>query len=135
MDLEKEQKLRDEFMKQVYSDVAFDHGQNPRNMGILEESNAFGFMMEDCGDTIAIWLKIKGNKIEEISFSTDGCINALAVGSMTTELAKGKTISDAQKISQQDILNALGGLPETGFGCALTATNALKEALKNFQPE
>jgi len=120
-------------MKQFYSKTVLDHGRNPRNLGDLEETNAFGIVTGHCGDTIGIWLKIEDNKIAEISFSTDGCMTLLAVGSMVTELAKGKSLTDAQNLCQQDILDALGGLPEESEHCALLALDTLKEAIRNYQ--
>jgi len=120
-------------MKQIYSETMLDHGRNPRNLGDLEQTNAFGIVIGPCGDTMAIWLKVEDNKIAEIGFTTDGCMTSLAAGSMTTEMAKGKTLIDAQQISQQDILDALEGLPKESEHCALLAVNTLREAITNYQ--
>ena len=122
-------------IKQIYSETLFEHGRKPRNLGDLRESNAFGIVTGPCGDTMAIWLKVEDKEIAEISFTTDGCMTSLAAGSMTTEMAKGKTIIDAQQISQQDILDALGGLPQESEHCALLAVNTLREAIINYQTE
>ena len=132
MDLEK---ILETAMKQVYSETMLDHGCNPRNLGDLEKTNAFGIICGPCGDTMAIWLKIEDNKIAEISFTTDGCMTSLAAGSMTTEMAKGKTLIDAQQLSQQDILDALDGLPKGSEHCALLVVNTLREAITNYQSE
>ena len=119
-------------MRQIYSETVLDHGRNPRNLGDLEEANAFGIITGPCGDTMAIWLKVEDGKISEASFTTDGCMTSLAAGSVVTELVKGKTLADTQQISQQDVLNALGGLPEESQHCALLAANTLKEAVKDY---
>ena len=129
---EKYRELYETAMRQIYSETVLDHGRNPRNLGDLEESNAFGIITGPCGDTMAIWLKVEDDKICEASFTTDGCMTSLAAGSMVTELVKGKTIADAQQISQQDVLNALGGLPEESQHCALLAANTLKEAVRDY---
>jgi nitrogen fixation NifU-like protein len=79
-----------------------------------------------------IWLKVRDATITESTFMTDGCGTTIAAGSMVTELAKGKTVIQAQKISQQDVLSALGGLPEESQHCALLAANTLREAIKDY---
>ena len=132
IDQEKLQQLYDTAMKQIYSEAVLDHGKNPRNLEDLEQSNAFGIVTGPCGDTMAMWLNIKDDSIAGISFTTDGCMTSLAAGSMTTEIAKGKSLSDVQKLSQQDILDALGGFPEESEHCALLAINTLNEAIKDY---
>lgn len=124
--------LYKETIKEIYSETVLDHGQNPRNLGISEKSNAFSIVFGPCGDTMAVWLYIENNNITDIGFTTDGCMTSLAAGSMVTELAKGKNIDDALQISQQDVLGALGGLPKESEHCALLAANTLKEAIKNY---
>jgi nitrogen fixation NifU-like protein len=113
-----------------YSKTALDHGKNPRYVEELEEYNAFDLLTGPCGDTMAFWLNIKDGVIDGICFTTDGCKNSCAAGSMTCELAKGKTLADARQISQQDVLDALGGLPEEH--CALLSTDTLKKAIDNY---
>ncbi|HUV56308.1 MAG TPA: iron-sulfur cluster assembly scaffold protein [Dehalococcoidales bacterium] len=129
------EELLETAMKQIYSETMLDHGRNPRNLGDLEETNAFGIICGPCGDTMAMWLKVEDNKIADIGFTTDGCMTSLAAGSMTTEMAKGKTLIDAQQISQQDILDALEGLPKESEHCALLAVNTLRDAITNYQTE
>ena len=132
IDQEKIVQLYKEAMTQVYSDEVLDHGQNPRNLGAIPNSNAFGIVFGPCGDTMAIWLEIdNNNNIKEIGFTTDGCLTSLAAGSMVTELARGKNTNEARQINQQEILKALGGLPEGSEHCALLAANTLKEAISD----
>lgn len=119
-------------MRETYSEAAIEHGMNPRNVGEIDDANGFGRITGPCGDTMSIWLKIDGDVILDAGFTTDGCGTSLASGSMVTELAKGKILSEAQKISQQDVLDALGGLPEEGEHCALLAANTLKEAIGDY---
>ena len=119
-------------MRKVYSETTIDHAMNPRNFGELDNADGFGKITGPCGDTMEIWLRVKNGTITEATFLTDGCGTSISSGSMITELAKGKSISDAQKISPQDVLNALGGLPEESKHCALLAANTLKAATRDY---
>jgi nitrogen fixation NifU-like protein len=119
-------------MRKIYSETAIEHGMNPRNLGELEDADGFAHVTGPCGDTMNIWLKVKGSAINDISFLTDGCGTSIASGSMVTELARGKSLAEAHKISQKDVLDALGGLPEESQHCALLAANALKAAIKDY---
>lgn len=132
VDPEKLKELYDIAMRQIYSDTVLDHGKNPRNLEDLADSNAFGIVSGPCGDTMGMWIKIEESMITGISFTTDGCMTSLAAGSMATELARGKSITDAQKLSRQDVLDALGGLPAESEHCALLAVNTLKEAINDY---
>ena len=119
-------------MREVYSEVVIDHMMNPRNMGSLADADGFGRVIGSCGDKMEIWLNVKNDAVAETSFITNGCGTSLASGSMVTELAKGKSIPEALKIDQQDVLDALEGLPEESVHCALLAANTLKEAIKDY---
>jgi len=119
-------------IQSTYSGTVIDHATKPRNLGIIENADGFASVTGSCGDTLEIWIKIKDNKIQEITFLTDGCGTSIASGSMVTELAKGKSIAEALKITQQDVLNALEGLPDENAHCALLAVDTLKEASKDY---
>jgi nitrogen fixation NifU-like protein len=119
-------------MGKIYSETVIDHASNPRNLGDMEEADGFARVTGPCGDTMEIWLRAKNGDLTNVTFLTDGCGTSLASGSMVTELAKGKNITEALKISQQDVLNALGGLPEESQHCALLAANTLKAALREY---
>ncbi|MBN1569805.1 MAG: iron-sulfur cluster assembly scaffold protein [Acidobacteria bacterium] len=119
-------------MREVYSETAIDHGMNPRNVGEIQDADGFGKITGPCGDTMSIWIKIKDNTIIDAKFTTDGCGTSRASGSMATEIAKGKDLAEAQRISRQDILDGLGGLPEESEHCALLAANTLNESIKSF---
>ena len=123
--------VRDE-MRKVYSETTIDHAMNPRNVGNMENANGFGTVTGPCGDTMEIWLRVKGYIIVGATFLTDGCGTTIAAGSMVTEFAKGKNVIRAQRISQQDVLEALEGLPEESRHCASLAANTLKEAVKDY---
>jgi nitrogen fixation NifU-like protein len=119
-------------MRENYSEIVVDHVMNPRNVGNMDNASGFARISGPCGDTMEIWLKVRDATITESTFMTDGCGTTIAAGSIVTELAKGKTVIQAQKISQQDVLSALGGLPEESQHCALLAANTMREAIKDY---
>ena len=121
-----------EDMKKGYSEKTIDHFLSPRNLGEIAAPDGVGRITGPCGDNMEIYLKVKDGRVINASFWTDGCGTSIASGSMVTELAKGKSVLEAQKITQQDILDALGGLPEDSLHCALLAANTLKEAIKDY---
>ena len=119
-------------MRKVYSETAIDHSMNPRNLGDMEDADGFAKITGSCGDTMEIWLKVKNGAVANATFITNGCGTSIASGSMVTEMAKGKSVSELRKISQQDVLNTLGGLPEESEHCALLAADTLKEAIRDY---
>ncbi len=119
-------------MRKVYSEATIDHSMNPRNVGDMEDADGFARVTGPCGDTMEMWLKVRDGTIAKATFLTDGCGTTIASGSMVTELTKGKSIAEAQKISQENVLNALGGLPEESQHCALLAANTLKAAIRDY---
>jgi len=119
-------------MRETYTETVIDHAMNPRNLGSIGDADGFGKVTGPCGDTMEIWLKVRNGTILNATFLTDGCGTSIASGSMVTELAKGRSIPEARKITQQKVLNALGGLPEESIHCALLAANTLKEALRDY---
>jgi len=121
-----------EEMKKVYSEKTIDHFLNPRNLGELPGPDGFGRVTGPCGDTMEICLKVRDGRVTNASFWTDGCGPSIASGSMVTEMAKRMNIGEAQRISQHNVLAALGGLPDESEHCALLAADTLKEAIKDY---
>ena len=119
-------------MKETYSEKTIDHAMNPRSLGDMPDADGFGKVTGPCGDTMEIGLKVKGSVVTDINFLTDGCGTSIASGSMATELARGKSLPEVLRISQQDILKALDGLPEESAHCALLAANTLKAAVEDY---
>jgi len=119
-------------IRQAYSEIVVDHATNPRNVGRMEVANGFARITGPCGDTMEIWLRVRNEVINEATFMTDGCGTSIASGSMVTELAKNKSVGEALRIGQADVLYALGGLPDDSCHCALLAANTLKEAVKDY---
>ena len=121
-----------EDMKKVYSEKTIDHFLRPRNPGELPTPDGFARVTGPCGDTMEIYLRVRDNRVINASFWTDGCGPSIASGSMVTEMVKQITIGEAQRISQQDVLTALDGLPKESEHCALLAANTLKEAIRDY---
>ena len=119
-------------MRKIYSEAVVEHSMDPRNLGELEDANGFARVTGPCGDTMSMWLKVNGDTIINAGFMTDGCGTTIASGSMVTEMVKGKSISEAQKTTQRDVLDALGGLPQESEHCALLAANTLKAAIRDY---
>ena len=120
-------------MADIYSPIVIDHALHPRNTGDIHNANGFSKVISSCGDdTMEIWLKVENKIIKEAVFRTDACAATIAVGSMVTELAKGRRIVEAMRINEDDILKALGGLPTGNEHCATLAVAALHEAVKSY---
>jgi nitrogen fixation NifU-like protein len=117
-------------LREIYSEKVIDHAMNPRNMGSLPEADGYARITGPCGDTMQIWLRLETERIREATFQTDGCGTTIAAGSMVTDLAKGKTLAEALRIGQEEVLEALGGLPDESKHCALLAANTLNEAIR-----
>jgi len=118
----------------MYSDKVLDHFKNPRNVGEIENPDGEGSVGNPvCGDMMTIYLKIKDDRIEDIKFKTFGCGAAIATTSMTTELAKGKTLDEALEITRDKVAEALDGLPPVKMHCSNLATDALHDAIKDYQ--
>lgn len=116
-----------------YTDTVLDHFLNPRNMGELQDANGVGKVGNSkCGDIMEMYLKIHNNVIEDVKFKTFGCAAAIASSSISTTMIIGKTISEALKVTNKDVLNALGGLPPVKIHCSLLAEEAIKSAISNY---
>jgi len=110
-----------------------DHFKNPRNMGEIPDADGVGTVGNPvCGDMMTIYIKVKDNRIADIKFKTFGCGAAIATSSMATELAKGKTLDEAMKLSREEVAKDLGGLPPVKMHCSNLAADALHAAIKNY---
>ncbi|MFX1280428.1 MAG: iron-sulfur cluster assembly scaffold protein [Promethearchaeota archaeon] len=124
----------------VYSDIVLDHFKNPRNQGEMKDADAVGKAGSiECGDYIHVFIKVKeeGDQkiLKDISYETFGCAAAIASSSMLTEMAKGKPIEEAEKITKMEIVEALGGLPEPKIHCSLMVADGLKEAIRVYREQ
>ncbi|MCD6330735.1 MAG: iron-sulfur cluster assembly scaffold protein [Thermoplasmata archaeon] len=117
----------------MYSKKLMDHFLNPRNKGKLKDADAVGRVGNPvCGDVMHIYIKVKDGRIEKIGWETLGCAAAIATSSMLSELAKGKTLEEAMKISKKDIADALEGLPPIKMHCSNLAAEGLHKAIENY---
>lgn len=119
-----------------YNEDVIDHFTNPRNVGELSESETDGYGLvgdPSCGDQMKLWISIRLNRIDKIAFKSFGCPGAIATSSMLTDLAKGKTIEEAKGITDDDVVEALGGIPERKKHCSLLGVLALQAAIKDWE--
>lgn len=118
----------------MYSKKVMEHFLNPRNKGRLENPDAVGKVGNPvCGDVMYIYIKVKDNRIEDIGWETMGCAAAIATTSMLSEIAKGKTLEEAYKISKKDIADSLEGLPPIKMHCSNLAAEGLHKAIDNYR--
>lgn len=118
----------------MYSDKVMAHFANPHNVGEIPDADGIGKVGNpQCGDVMWLYIKIKDNILTDIKFKTFGCGAAIATSSMITDLAKGKTLEEAKKISRQDVADSLDGLPPTKMHCSNLAADALREAIKDYE--
>ena len=117
-----------------YNEKVKDHFFNPRNVGEIKDADGVGTVGNpQCGDIMTIYIKVKDNKIEDIKFKTFGCAAAIASTSIATEMVKGKTLEEAEKLTRNDVAEELGGLPTVKLHCSNLAADALKKAIEDYR--
>lgn len=118
----------------LYSEKVMDHFRNPRNVGVIEDANGIGEVGNAvCGDIMKIYLKINSDEvIEDVKFETFGCGSAIASSSMATQMIKGKPVSEALKLTNQAVTEALDGLPPHKVHCSVLAEEAIKKAVNDY---
>ena len=117
----------------LYSEKVMDHFQNPRNVGVIENADGIGEVGNaKCGDIMKIYLKIEGDRIQDVKFNTFGCGSAIASSSMATELIKGKKLSKAQELTNKAVAEALDGLPPHKIHCSVLAEEAIQAAISDY---
>ncbi len=118
----------------VYSDKVMEHFMNPHNVGEIENPDGVGEVGNPiCGDMMSFYIKVKDNRIDDVKFRTFGCGAAIAVSSMVSEMAKGKTLEEAMKITPKLVVDELEGLPKQKFHCSNLGAQALQKAIKDYQ--
>ncbi len=116
-----------------YSEVVMDHFKNPRNVGKMRNPDGVGEVGNPmCGDMMTIAIRVKDDRIKDIKFKTFGCGAAIAVSSMVTEMAKGKTLEDALKITNETVAKSLGELPKNELHCSNLGADALHKAIMDY---
>ena len=117
-----------------YTAMVLDHFMNPRNVGEIENADAIGEAgSAECGDMMRIYLKIDNDIVTDVKFKTFGCAAAIASSSMATEMIKGKTIDEIKKMTNMEVVDALGGLPEKKVHCSVMVESAITSAILNYQ--
>ena len=121
----------------LYSEKVMDHFTNPRNVGEMPDASCMGEVGNaKCGDIMRIYLKINDDGvITDANFNTFGCASAIASSSMATEMIKGRTIEEARKLTNQEVVDALDGLPPQKIHCSVLADEAINAALDNYEKE
>lgn len=134
-------------MESIYSEKIMEHFKNPKNMGVIDDADGVGTVGNpNCGDVMRIFIKINIRKIKdkrlkikdeeyisEIKFQTLGCGAAIASSSIATEIVKGKTIKEAQKITSKQIAEQMGKFPPAKYHCSILAEEGIKKAIKDYQ--
>jgi nitrogen fixation protein NifU and related proteins len=117
----------------AYNEKVMQHFINPQNVGEIKDADGIGEVGNPvCGDMMTFYIKVKDNKLEDVKFKTFGCGAAIAVSSMVSQIARGKTIEEPLKITNKDVADELGGLPKNKLHCSNLGADALHAAIKNY---
>lgn len=117
-----------------YTDLVIEHFQNPRNVGTLEDPSGTGTVSNSvCGDMMEFQIKVQDNRIADIKFRTFGCGAAIASSSITSEMVQGKTLEEAEQLTNEEVAEALGGLPEQKMHCSNLAADAVHAAIDDYR--
>ncbi|MBW2584553.1 MAG: Fe-S cluster assembly scaffold protein NifU [Deltaproteobacteria bacterium] len=118
----------------MYSEKVMEHFSNPRNIGEIENADGVGEVGNPvCGDMMSFYINVEDNKITDVKFKTFGCVAAIAVSSMVTEMAMGKTLEEAKKITKQSVAESLDGLPKEKMHCSNLGADALSKAIQDYE--
>ncbi len=119
-----------------YNDIVIDHFMNPRHVGELDERETDGLGTAGdpaCGDQMRLWISVRDQRVSKIAFKSYGCPGAIATSSMLCVLAQGLSIERAQSLTDDDVIDALGGIPENKEHCSLLGVRALQAAIEDYQ--
>jgi len=118
----------------MYSEKVMEHFSNPRNIGEIENADGVGEVGNPvCGDMMSFYINVEDNKITDVKFKTFGCVAAIAVSSMVTEMAMGKTLEEAKKITKKSVAESLDGLPKEKMHCSNLGADALSKAIQDYE--
>jgi len=118
----------------MYSEKVMEHFSNPRNVGEIQDADGIGEVGNPvCGDMMTFYIKVKDNKISDVKFKTFGCVAAISVSSMVSEMAKGKTLKEAISITNKSVAAALNGLPKEKMHCSNLGAEALSKAIEDYE--
>jgi nitrogen fixation NifU-like protein len=118
----------------MYTEKVMEHFSNPRNIGEIENADGVGEVGNPvCGDMMSFYINVEDNKITDVKFKTFGCVAAIAVSSMVTEMAMGKTLEEAKKITKKSVAESLDGLPKEKMHCSNLGADALAKAIEDYE--
>jgi len=118
----------------AYSEKVMDHFMNPRNVGEIPDADGMGSVGNPvCGDVMAFYIKVDDGRLSDVKFKTFGCGAAIAVSSMVSEMAKGKTLEEAKRITNADVAEELDGLPKNKLHCSNLGADALRKAIEDYE--
>ena len=118
----------------MYSEKVMEHFTNPRNVGEIPDADAIGEVGNPvCGDMMTFYIKVNEGRITDVKFKTFGCVAAISVSSMVSEMAKGKTLQEAKSITNKSVAEALDGLPKEKLHCSNLGADALARAIENYE--
>ena len=119
----------------LFSAKVLAEASQPQNVGVMHDADGYGVVFGSCGDTMELFLQLDGKRIERASFITDGCGPTVACGSMLTQMAQGKSLTEAAAIEAAEVIVALDGLPAEHVHCATLAVNTLRAAIADCTAE
>jgi nitrogen fixation protein NifU and related proteins len=118
----------------MYTDKVMEHFSNPRNVGEIKDADGVGEVGNPvCGDMMAFYIKVEKDRLVDVKFKTFGCVAAISVSSMVSELAKGKTLAEAKLITNESVAEALDGLPKEKLHCSNLGAEALSKAIADYE--
>jgi nitrogen fixation NifU-like protein len=118
----------------MYSDIVMEHFSNPRNIGEIEDADGVGEVGNPvCGDMMSFYIKVEDDKISDIKYKTFGCVAAIAVSSIVSEMAMGKTLNEVKTITKQSVDKSLDGLPKEKMHCSNLGADALAKAIEDYE--
>ena len=118
----------------MYSETVMNHFSNPRNVGEIKDADGIGEVGNPvCGDMMSFYIKVEDDRIVDVKFKTFGCVAAISVSSMVSEMAIGKTIQEAKLITNKDVAEALEGLPKEKLHCSNLGAEALSKAIEDYE--
>ena len=129
------EQIQNEIMEEeraIYSEKVLEEFNNPQNVGRMTHPDAFAVMDGSCGDTMELYLKIKNDIIQDVTFMTDGCGATIACGSKITQMVKGKRLAEVEVLTKDDLIDALDGLPDDNIHCAALTVGTLRKALRYY---
>jgi len=118
----------------MYSEKVMEHFCNPRNVGVIEDADGIGEVGNPvCGDMMTFYIKVKGDKLEDVKYKTFGCVAAIAVSSQVSEMVRGKSLEEAKNLTKKAVAEALDGLPKQKMHCSNLGAEALGEAIRDYE--